>query len=96
MEKKAKQKKFEKVREMFSHVNKVAFFICLLVSIALIITAFFIPPMAVIDASVIASVGELFAFAALGVVIDGISRGKQVMIQKGETTLTLNDKDKEE
>ena len=97
MERKPKKRPafMEKIRQAFTEVNKVAFFICLFTSIALIVTAFFIPPMAVIDGTVIASVGEIFAFAALGVVIDGINKGKSISLQKGETTLTLNDKSEE-
>lgn len=80
-------------KKYFSHVNKTAFWICLLISLALIVTAFFIPPQGVIDGSVIAATGELFAFAALGTVIDGIEKGRSVSISKGDTTMTLNDDD---
>lgn len=80
-------------RKYFSRVNKTAFWTTLLISIALIVAAFFIPPQAVIDGSVIAATGELFAFAALGTVIEGIEKGRSVRISKGDTTMTLNDDD---
>lgn len=78
-------------KRTFSEVNKAAFWTCLVISICLIVGAFFVPPMAVIDASVLAGTGELFGFAALGTVIEGIEKGRSVKIQKGETTMTLND-----
>lgn len=80
-------------RRYFSQVNKAAFWTTLLISIALIVTAFFIPPQAVVDGSVVACVGELFGFAALGTVIEGIEKGRSVRISKGDTTMSLNDND---
>lgn len=80
----------------FAEVNKGAFWTCLLISVGLIVGAFFVPPMAVIDASVLAATGELFAFAALATVIEGVEKGRSVKIQKGETTMTLNDNDENE
>lgn len=87
-----RKKKKGRFWAMFAEVNKAAFWTCLLISIALIITAFFIPPMAVIDGSVVAAVGELFGFAALGVVIEGLDKGRNVTISKGDVNVTLNDK----
>lgn len=62
-----------------------------LIATALIITSFFIPPLAVIDGSVIASVGELFAFAALGAVIHAIDKGKTASVTHGGTTVSIGD-----
>ena len=45
--------------------SKVTFIICLSVSVAMIVGGFFVPPLGVIDGSVITAVGELLAFAAL-------------------------------
>lgn len=80
----------------FSEVNKAAFWTCLIISIGLMVGAFFVPPLAIIDASILAGTGELFGFAALGTVIEGIEKGRSVTIQKGETTMTLNDNDKDD
>lgn len=65
------------------------------VSIALIITSFFIPPMAVVDGSIIACVGELFGFAALGAVIHAIDKGKTASVSHGQTTVTIGDREEE-
>lgn len=88
--KKSKEGWFKKT---FAKVNKVSFFACMAISIVLIVTAFFVPPTAVIDASVIAAVGEIFAWGALVVVIEGIEKGRSVTMTKGDTSLTLNDDD---
>lgn len=50
-----------------------------------------------IDGSVLAAVGEIFAFAALWTTIYSISRGADVTIQHGSTNVTINnDEDKED
>ena len=58
---------------------------CLLTSIALIVGGFFVPPMGVIDGSVIQSVGELLAFATLGMSPSIISSAKSVKSTKFTT-----------
>lgn len=95
MEMKSK-KRYNWFNTYFSKVNKSAFWTCLTISTVLITVSFFVPPMAVIDSSVIAATGELFAFAALATLIDGIEKGKSVKIHKGDTTMTLNDENENE
>lgn len=75
--------------------HKNVFLICLVVSLGLIVTSFFIPPLAVVDGSVLASVGEIFAFAALGEVAAAIERGHSASISHGNTTISIN-KDEDE
>ena len=83
------------VRFFGDRFHKNVFLICLIVALGLIITSFFIPPLAVVDGSVIASVGEIFAFAALGEVGAAIERGHSASITHGNTTIELK-KDEEE
>lgn len=73
--------------------HNVAFWVCLTTSIFLIITAFFVPPKAVIDSSVIACVGELFSFAALGAFLRAINKGVDAKITKGNTELSIQNPD---
>lgn len=63
-----------------------------LVSIGLIIASFIVPPTGVIDPSVLAATGELFAFAALYVVFVAVQKGTRASVQKGDTTLTVSGK----
>lgn len=76
--------------------HNVAFWICLSVSLFLIITAFFIPPMAVIDSSVLGATGEIFGFAALGAFIRALDKGVDAKVTKGDTELTITNPDNNE
>ena len=64
-----------------------------LVSIGLMVASFLVPPTGIIDPSVLAASGELFAFAALYVVLMAVQRGTKASVDKGDTTLTVNDRD---
>lgn len=69
---------------------RIAFVICLAVSIALIVGGFFVPPKGVIDGSVLKAVGELFAFAALAVGAHAVRLGYDLRVSKGDTTVEIN------
>ena len=66
------------------------------ISVLLILISFFVPPLSIVDGSVLAAAGELFGFAALGAVIHAIDMGKTATIQHGGTSLTVKDIDEEE
>lgn len=72
-----------------------AFWVCLLVSIFLIVTSFFVPPKAVIDGSVLAAVGELFGFAALANISAAIAKGIDAKVEHNGTSITIGDLNKE-
>ena len=67
-----------------------------IVAVGLIITSFFVPPTGVIDGSVLAATGEIFAFAALGTVIKAIDKGIDAQVQHNNTTVTIGDIVKQE
>ena len=73
--------------------HKNVFLICLVVSLVLIITSFFIPPLAIVDGSVLAAVGEIFAFAALGEVGAAIERGHSATIRHNNTEIEISKND---
>lgn len=75
--------------------HKWTFLFCTVISIGLIVASFFIPPLAVIDGSVLAAVGEIFGFAALGEVAAAIERGHSASITHGNTTIEINKEDDE-
>lgn len=64
-------------------------------SIMLIVISFFIPPTGVIDPSVFAGVGELFAFAALWEVHNAIDKGYDTKINHNNTTIEINNDNKQ-
>lgn len=68
---------------------KIAVIVLTAVSIALIVGGFFVPPMGVIDGSVLTACGILFAFAALFVAGDAIERGIDAKVTHKDTTIEL-------
>ena len=80
----------------FSKTDKTTFYICLFVSIFLLIFSFFTPPKFIIDQSVIIACSELWAFAALGVAVHAVHKGSDVTVKRGETEVTLNVPDEED
>lgn len=83
----------KKIYGKLSNVGKVSFWVTLITSIVLIITSFFLPPTGAIDPSVMAAVGELFAFGTLGTVLTAINKGADVTLNHGNTNITLNNPD---
>ena len=59
-------------------------FICALIGIGLLWTSLFIPPLGVIDASVLAAVGEVLTFSGALVGIDYSNRFKHFKIENGK------------
>lgn len=75
--------------------HKNVFLICVIVSVGLIIASFLTPPMWIIDGSVLAAVGELFGFAALGEVGAAIERGHSATISHNNTTIEIKQPEEE-
>ena len=64
-----------------------AFYTTLAISLLLILGGFLLPPMGIIDSSVLTAVGELLMFGVLAQVptlIDAAKNGKSVKISKGD------------
>lgn len=71
-----------------------AFWVCISISIALVVAGFLVPPTGEIDGSVLTAVGELFGFATLEVVYIAIKKGIDANIRHGKTEVTIGDIDK--
>ena len=56
----------------------------LVVNIALIVGGFFVPPLGVIDGSVLTAVGLLLMFSVIEKIPEAIKAGKSVKISKGD------------
>lgn len=74
--------------------DNVFFWTFSLAGLFLIIASFILPPMGVVDNSVLAAVGELDGVIALGAVIKAIDKGSSASITHNNTSLTINN-DKE-
>jgi hypothetical protein len=55
--------------------------------------AFFIPPTAHIDSSILVAVGEINGFIALGTVLKAIDKGVDVTAQHNNTSVTITNKE---
>ena len=61
-----------------------------IIGVILIVAAFLLPPLSVIDNSVLIAVGELNGFAALGAVIKAIDKGRSATFHHNDTELIIN------
>ena len=75
--------------------DKVIFYVCLGVAIALLATSFFLPPTGVIDPSILKAVAELLGFAALAIVGKNLAMGKEVTFTHGDTEVKIENDDDE-
>lgn len=81
------EKVFQKIKKCI--VGNFWFHIFSLFSLVLITASFICPPLAVIDGSVLAAVGEVFAFAALWTLIKAMDDGHTATLTHNDTTLTI-------
>lgn len=65
----------------------IPFWICLIVSISLIVAGFCVPPIGIIDGSVLTAVGILFGFATLAQIPVIIEVAGYVKMTKGDMTI---------
>lgn len=68
-----------------------AFWVCLALSIALIVAGFIVPPLGDIHGSVLTAVGLLFAFATLFEVHIAMKKGVDARLRHGNTELSVGD-----
>lgn len=60
-------------------------------SIILIIASFFIPPLGIIDGSILAAVGELEVFGVLWIVFHAIEKGTAASFKKGDVEVDIKE-----
>lgn len=71
-------------------LSRLTFAICFFVSVGLIVGGFFVPPMGVIDGSVLTAVGELLLFPTLLYGYRAVELGMKVKFQKGNASLEVH------
>lgn len=72
-------------------IRNVAFWVCLCLSIGLIVAGFCVPPTGEVDGSVLTACGILFAFATLWVVWNAMKMGVDAKLIHGNTSLMVGD-----
>ena len=87
------------MREFYSNYleNNTFFWVFSSIGVILIIVAFILPPLSVIDNTVLIAVGEIDGIIALGAVIKSIDKGRSASIKHNGTEVTITgNEDKEE
>ena len=64
-----------------------------LVAIGLVIAGFLVPPLGVIDGSVLTAVGEIVFLVTIFFVWDCVTKGKIAKIKKGDIEASISDND---
>lgn len=77
-------------------LSRMTFLVCFFVSVGLIIGGFFVPPMGVIDGSVLTAIGELLLFPTLLYAFRAVEMGMKVKFQKGETSIEIHRREKDQ
>lgn len=70
--------------------HNVPFYVLTSIAVILICLSFVIPPVGVIDPSILAGVGEIFAFASLWTLIVAIEAGGTAKITHNNTSIKIN------
>lgn len=72
------------------------FYITLAISLLLVVAGFMVPPLGVIDGSVLTAVGLLLMFATLAqipVILEAARNGKSIKLTRGDSSIEVNSKD---
>lgn len=89
-------RKLAKFRAMTRNVRTsttILLWVFSLTALGLFVASFLVPPMGVIDGSVLKAGGIIFAFAALAEAREAIVEGLGVKVTHGDTTFTVQDLD---
>ena len=74
------------------------FYLTLAISLLLIVGGFLLPPMGIIDASVLTAVGKLLMFGALAQVpalISAAKNGKSIKVTRGNSSIEVSSSENE-
>lgn len=75
-------------------LHKIVFYVSLITSVALLVAGFLVPPLGVIDPSVLTAVGELIGFVTVAQVPYVIEKGRNATIKHGNTEISITKKQK--
>lgn len=79
-----------------NHKKTIPFWICLIVSIGLLVGGFFVPPMGVVDGSLLTAVGLLLIYALLAQLPTILESAGYAKITSGNTTIEISKEDNNE
>lgn len=70
--------------------HKIVILALTAISTLLIIIGMIIPPIGVVDGSILVGIGELFAFGLLWEIPEYLKAKKDIKVTKGDTTIEIN------
>ena len=76
--------------------NNLFFWLFSIAGLLLIIASFILPPLGIIDNSVLVGIGEIDGFIALGAVIKAIDKGVDAQVQHNNTSITISNREGED
>lgn len=91
-----REQRIERFRQETRNVTKtttIMLWICGLITIALFVASFIVPPTGAIDPSILKAAALLFAFATLAEAREAIREGLGVKLTHGHTTIEVHDLD---
>ena len=77
------------------HADKPIFYVCLAMTIILLVFGAITPPPAIIDGSILTAAAILLGFAALAIVGQNLANGKEATFTHGQTEITIGEGDEE-
>jgi len=77
-------------------LSRFTFVVCFFVSVGLIIGGFFVPPIGIIDGSVLTAIGELLMFPTLLYAFRALELGYKFKLQKGDMSVEVHKHNKTE
>lgn len=77
-------------------LSRFTFIVCFFVSVGLIIGGFFVPPIGIIDGSVLTAIGELLMFPTLLYAFRALELGYKFKLQKGDMSVEVHKHNKTE
>ena len=86
-----KQQRTEETRTFW--LSRMTFCVCFFVSVGLIVGGFFVPPMGVIDGSILTAIGELLLFPTLLYGFRAVELGLTIKFSKGDATIEISKDD---
>lgn len=90
----AKLVRNEKADEQRTYLmSRITFAICFFVSVGLIIGGFFVPPIGVIDGSILTAIGELLLLPTLLYGFRAVELGLTIKFSKGDATIEISKDD---
>ena len=75
--------------------SNLFFWLFSIIGVILIIVAFILPPLSVIDNTVLIAVGEIDGMIALGAVIKAIDKGESATFTHNNTSITITNNEDE-